>query len=156
MHVLDGEICVARAQGPGVGRFLAASLVDALAGGELVEVRAAAGLPSERALRPGEQVVEFVFASIDRAGEAGDADEIIRVGVDAVGRVRSTELWRRPRPVRDRAPLVFSEDLAEALGAGHVVARLSWSPGAAGSSLVITTAAQTDFRLASGEVAASE
>lgn len=133
----EREIRVARAQGPGVGRFLAASLVDALTGGGALVAIVALGDP--RTAR--ERVVEFVFA-----GPPADTDEIIRVGIDRDGQVLATELLRRPRRQWARAPLPSVEAMLQALGAGQSVARLDWTEGAP-PAIVLTMASQMDFHL---------
>lgn len=135
------EIRVARAQGPGVGRFLAASLVDALTGGGALVAMVALG---DR-LTARERSVEFVFA-----GPAVDTDEIIRVGIDRHGQVIATELLRRPRRQWARAPLPSVDALLQALRAGQSVSRLDWTEGSP-PAIVLTMASQMDFHLAMEE-----
>ena len=135
------EIHVANVCGPGVGRFLATTLADALEGGAaLVAVERSACKP-----RRGEQAVDFVFASQD-PHDCSDEREVIRVGLDATGQVVCTEIVRwspgatAPPPGNrsggnsavppDRAPLALGAVgawLLDALRSGDSVSALHWT-----------------------------
>jgi hypothetical protein len=112
----DMDIRVATACGPGVGRFLAEALVDALQSDlHLVAVEDSAD-PSGDGLRG----VDFVFARED-----SEREEIIRVGVDQDGHVVSTELIRRVGKEGQRTAAA-EEELLAAIRSGESVSALHW------------------------------
>lgn len=133
---------VARAEGPGAGRFLAAALTDALeGGGELLGVSASTERPDV-----GQRGIDFVFTA-----HPEEEEEVIRVGLDRHGHVLSAELLRRQRGLRvwhSSAP----GDLLTALRSGNAVTELRWdgggdTPGAPISTLVVTMRSDRNFRV---------
>lgn len=121
------ELCVARADGRGAGKFLASSLFDALQAGVVsVSIRRSARPPVLADLG-----VEFIVCS-----ESEDSCEVIRVGVDTSGAVVSAEILRRPKPSRSLRVVVCAELLRE-LRDAESVAGISWhkATSAAGPSL---------------------
>jgi hypothetical protein len=116
MARVDTDIKVATACGPGVGRFLAEALVDALQSDlHLVAVKDSVYAPPD-----GLRGVDFVFARED-----SDDEEIIRVGLDQDGHVVSTELIRRTgrKGERSAAP---EQELLAAIRSGESVSALHW------------------------------
>lgn len=130
MATLPTELCVARADGRGAGKFLASSLFDALQAGEgAVTIRRAARAPALADLG-----VEFIVCA-----ESEETCEVIRAGVDASGTVVSAELLRRPKPSHGVRAVVVAE-LILALRDAESVAGIDWRPGssARGPSVHLT------------------
>lgn len=124
------DLCVARADGRGAGRFLASSLLDALqAGTGAVSIRR-----TDRAPALADLGVEFIVCP-----ESEETCEVIRAGVDASGTVVSAELLRRPKPSHGVRAVVVA-DLLSALSDAESVAGISFRPGstARGPSLHLT------------------
>ena len=112
---------VVTAGGDGVGRFLAAALLEALQVGGEVSV-------TESTDRPAGCLAgfDFVFRRPRRA-------EVIRVGVDAAHRVVSAELYRgQLRATGKSEASLWPDGLMRALGEGESVAEVKWhrSPSA--------------------------
>lgn len=115
-HMNDMDIRVATACGPGVGRFLAEALVDALQSDlHLVAVEDSVGQSGD-----GPQSMDFVFGRED-----SNFEEIIRVGVDPDGHVVSTELIRRLGREGQRTATA-EEELLAAIRSGESVSALHW------------------------------
>lgn len=112
-----GYILVARADGVGSGRLLAASLRDALDNrAQLLSVCEATDVPTNAY-----RAVDFVFAG------DGDTDEVIRAGVDEYSHVVCAQLLRCPKGHH----LSLRRDtsaLEHALRDGQSVAELRWEP----------------------------
>ena len=109
------SLSVARADGPGAGRFLALALSDALAGGQ--------GQFFLRApTSTGPRYLDFLFPV-----NGGNQREVIRVEVDRAGQVVSAELLRE---TGDSTAALFAAppDLLDALHSGSAVAEIVWDP----------------------------
>jgi hypothetical protein len=116
MAWLGADITVATAWGPGVGRFLAEALVDALQSDlHLVAVEESAHAPAD-----GLRGVDFVFAH-----DHSSHEEIIRVGLDAHGHVVSAALIRR-RARQCQRSAGAEQDLLDAIRSGESVSALHW------------------------------
>jgi hypothetical protein len=137
---LDGDLRVATARGPGAGRFLALSLVEALASGTaLVEVVDSARPP------PGaRRGIDFVVAH-------PDTEEVVRAGLDDGGRVVSAELLRRPRREGSRGRSIGPELVAVLRGA-DLIAAVRWDEHRSGEepALLVTVQSLSQVRFPVG------
>lgn len=137
MERTDDSARVARADGPGAGRFLAVALADALESGSLL----ASVHASEEPPGVGESGIDFVFNAAP-----GALAEVIRAGMDRDGHVVCAELLRiaRPRPAREPASEANPGALLAALRAGTEIAELAWDE----SNLTVTMRSNCSFRVA--------
>jgi hypothetical protein len=133
----DDSVCVARADGPGAGRFLAVALADALeSGSQLACILASADPPGV-----GESAIDFVFSP-----GPGDLAEVIRAGMNRDGQVVCAELIRVSWAPATRRPDPGSSptELLAALRAGTEIAQLDWDE----SNLTVTMRSDRAFRVA--------
>lgn len=132
------DLCVAEAAGVGAGRFAAAALADAAAGGsaEVLLVRGA----GDDAFA---EQVDFVFRH-------GGGAEVVRVYVDGAGGVARAELRHCRGSFAEPAHTLSVGALREALRAGQTLCRLEWKHGNGGAravEVVLTMASHRDVAL---------